>query len=469
MGINPGFKAKISFLGGVGTVTGSKTKLKIGKKNFLVDCGLFQGPKSIRSLNWQEFEDAKKIDAVILTHAHIDHSGYLPKLVKEGFSGPIYCSNATADLCRILLMDAAYLQEEDAGFANRTKHSKHDPALPLYRVKDAERAIDLLRPIDDGSWLELSEHMTMKMERAGHILGSRILVFDIHSAHKRRICTFSGDLGNGRSYIIKGPVNINESNIVVVESTYGNRIQKKSDPSEQLGRIINTIYERSGVLVIPAFSVGRTQELLHLIAVLKLNGVIPNIKVYLDSPMSINATEIYKRYPGELRPFAQGNQTLGPLDFSEYEVVRSADDSLLLCMQDGPFVVVSAAGMLTGGRILHHLKARLPDASNAVLFCGYQAAETKGRLLQNGIDKLRIHHQEVNVEASIHSLEAISAHADQDELIKWLEAIKNVKKVFINHGEPEQSKALQDRVKSELGLDVHTPGFGDEFDLFAGT
>ncbi|MFK7822646.1 MAG: MBL fold metallo-hydrolase RNA specificity domain-containing protein [Oligoflexales bacterium] len=466
MGINPSFTANIKFHGGVGTVTGSKTKLQIGKANFLVDCGLFQGSKIIRSLNWQEFEGANKIDAVILTHAHVDHSGYLPKLVKEGFSGPIYCSHPTADLCRILLMDAAYLQEEDARFANRTKHSKYDPALPLYRVKDAERAINLLRPIDDGNWLELSEHLSVKMERAGHILGSRILAFDIHSVHKRHICTFSGDLGNGRSYIVKGPVNINESSIVVVESTYGNRIQKKTDPSVQLGNVINTVYGRQGVLVIPAFSVGRTQELLHLIAVLKLKGTIPKIKVYLDSPMSINATKIYKRYPEELQPFAQGDRTLGPLDFTEYEVVKSADDSMLLCMQDGPFVVISAAGMLTGGRILHHLKARLPDPNNTILFCGYQAAETKGRLLQNGIDKLRIHHQEVNVEASINSLEAISAHADQDELMQWLQSIKNVQKVFINHGEPEQSKALLNRIKKELSLDAKIPAYGDEFKLF---
>lgn len=424
MGASSETMAKIRFLGGVGTVTGSKTLLKVGKGRYLVDCGLFQGPKAIRTLNWQEFEAAKAIDAVILTHAHIDHSGYLPKLVKEGFSGPIYCSHPTADLCRILLMDAAYLQEEDAGYANRTKHSKHDPALPLYRVKDAEKAIDLLHPVDDESWLNLNEHLSVKMARAGHILGSRLLTFDIHGAHKRSTCTFSGDLGNGRSFIIKGPLNINESNIVVLESTYGNRIQSKADPLEQLGKVVNSVYDRGGVLVIPAFSVGRTQELLHLIAVLKLNKVIPNVKVYLDSPMSINATKIYNRYPNELRPFAQGKQTLGPLDFAEYENVRSADDSLLLCMQDGPFIVISAAGMLTGGRILHHLKARLPHANNGVLFCGYQAAETKGRLLQNGIEKLRIHHQEVNVEACIYSLDAISAHADQDELVQWLSEIK---------------------------------------------
>ena len=466
MGANLGLTAKINFLGGVGTVTGSKTRLQVNKDQFLVDCGLFQGPKSIRSLNWQEFEGADRVKGVLLTHAHIDHSGYLPKIVKEGFSGPIYCSHATAELCRVLLMDAAYLQEEDAGYANKTKHSKYDPALPLYRVKDAEKAIDLLHPIDDGHWLELNENTSVKMERAGHILGSRILQIDIHNAHKRRVCTFSGDLGNGRSYIIKGPVGINESDIVVIESTYGNRIQKKSDPSEQLTQIIKSVYDKSGVLVIPAFSVGRTQELLHLIAALKLKGFIPDIKVYLDSPMSINATEIYKRYPKELQPFASGDETVGPLDFAEYEVVRSADDSMLLCMQDGPFIVISAAGMLTGGRILHHLKARLPDANNAILFCGYQAAETKGRLLQNGIDKLRIHHQEVNVEATIHSLDAISAHADQEELIQWLKAIKNVQKIFINHGEPDQSQALRRRVEAELGIDTHAPQYGEEHSVF---
>lgn len=467
MGQKP--KAILKFLGAAETVTGSRTLFQMGAKKILIDCGLFQGPKEFRMKNWDDFPmDPKTIDAVILTHAHIDHSGYLPKLVREGFSGPVYCSQATADLLEIMLMDSAHLQEEDARFANETRHSKHYPALPLYGTHDAAKALELIQAVDSDKWLPLDDDgTTFQLIRSGHILGSRFIQIHWDDGNGGKMITFSGDLGNGRSNIIKQPVSLKESDYLVMEATYGDRVQAKADILSVMERIINKVWERQGVLVIPAFSVGRTQEIIWLVRQLEEEGRIPKgIPVWLDSPMAQNATDVYMKHEDELRESFRGGRIQPPICPQHYITVSSADDSMLLCMADDPGIVISAAGMLTGGRVLHHLKARLPFEKNAVLFVGFQVEGTKGRLLKQGLTKIRIHHKEIDVEAEILAVESLSAHADSDDIIKWCGEFESApRKVFLNHGEPGPLGALKYRLRTELDWDSEIAEEGVEYEL----
>lgn len=457
---------KLKFLGAAQTVTGSRTLLSYRGKKYLVDCGLFQGPKEKRLLNWEPFAEAQSIDAVILTHAHIDHSGYLPKLVKEGFRGPIYCSSGTADLCKILLLDSAYLQEEDARFANKTKHSHHDPALPLYTTADAEKALKLLKPVARDKWIDLTEGLSFILKRSGHIIGSSFVQFNYQIENGSRLLTFSGDIGNSRSEILKSPVAIQETDYLILESTYGNRIQDKSDPGIILGEVINKIASQGGVLVIPAFSVGRTQEILYYIRKLENAGKVPKLPVFVDSPMANHATEIYLKHTEDHELVFHEGELEPPICSSCYQPVKSVDESMMLCMRDGPIIVISAAGMLTGGRILHHLKHRLPVAKNIILFVGFQAEGTKGRLLQEGLLKIRIHHQEIPVEAKIMSMESLSAHADANDIMNWLKRFsKKPSKIFINHGELPASQALQERIQKEMGIVCQIPAPNEVVEL----
>ncbi|MCB0408216.1 MAG: MBL fold metallo-hydrolase [Bdellovibrionales bacterium] len=443
---------KLTFLGAAGTVTGSRSLLQVNKKKYLIDCGLFQGPKEIRIKNWDEFPHAKEIECVFLTHAHIDHSGYLPKLVREGFRGKIYCSQATADLLQIMLLDSAHLQEEDARFANREKYSEHDPALPLYDAKDAESALKLLTPLKSDEWVSIDENVSVKLTRSGHILGSRFVQLHWDDGNGGKTITFSGDLGNGHSNIIKGPVSLTETDYLVMESTYGDRVQPHVDIMGALENIIQRVWKREGTLVIPAFSVGRTQEIIYFIRQLEVENRIPqNIPVWVDSPMALDATEIYMRHREELKSVFREGEVQPPLCPSHYKAVSSADESMLLCMSDEPGIVISAAGMLTGGRILHHLKARLPYEKNAVLFVGYQVEGTKGRLLKQGLTKIRIHHKMIDVEAEVLAIESLSAHADSDNILDWCRHFEKVpKKIFLNHGEPSGLGALSYRLRTEL-------------------
>ena len=457
----------LTFLGAVGTVSGSRTLVEFDRKKFLVDCGLFQGPKKLRELNWEPFIKASEIDAVILTHAHIDHTGYLPKICKLGFNGPIYASQGTVDLCKFMLLDAAYLQEEDAHFANTTRHSKHFPALPLFTTEDAEKAISQLKVLPDNDWINLSENTSIKLVRSGHLLGSRFVQFHF-GGQRNYTCTFSGDLGHHFSNVIKGPVTLTETDVLILESTYGDRPEPRKDPSDALKELILRVYQRNGVLVIPAFAVGRTQEVLFIIGELKRQNLIPDIKVYIDSPMALNATRVYKSRDEDLRFFLNGDGELNdPFHFASFEPVESVDASMLLCMRDGPFIVLSASGMLSGGRILHHLKHRLSDERNAVLFVGYQAEETKGRLLQNGIDTLRIHHTEIPVEAEICTIDSLSAHANSTEIIEWLKGFTSpIRHIFLNHGEPSATQGLGEKIKNELSHNVIIPKMGESFSLY---
>jgi len=444
----------LKFLGAARTVTGSKTLLEYNERKYLIDCGLFQGPYEMRKLNWDPFPYSKELSAVIVTHAHIDHSGYLPKLVKEGFRGPIYCSPPTKDLCRILLLDSAHLQEEDAAFANKTKHSRYSPALPLYTTQDAEKSLRQLESVPYQNWIQLDQDLSFRFIRSGHILGSSFIQIHFLSATGSKILTFSGDLGNNRSFVLDEPDQLTESDYLVMESTYGDRTQNGgSDPVSRIAAIIKEVIGRGGTLVIPAFSVGRTQELLHIMHLLEQRNEIPKCPVYLDSPMSKNVTSVYKKYPEELKSTIRGEQLESNLCSTHYHEVQDADDSMLLCMSDEPKIVISAAGMLTGGRILHHLKAKLPSEKNGVLFVGYQAQGTKGLLLKNGLKKIRIHHREIDVEAQIYNIESMSAHADSDETLRFVQRMsKKPELIFLNHGENNSLETLRYRFEKELKL-----------------
>jgi metallo-beta-lactamase family protein len=458
---------RLQFLGAAQQVTGSKTRVTYRDRTYLVDCGLFQGERRLREQNWADLPHAGGYAGVFLTHAHIDHCGYLPRLVKQGFHGPIYCTAGTAALVRVLLADAAHLQEEDAEDANRNHYSRHVPALPLFTMEDVERTVRLLRVVPRDQWLDIGPDLTCRFLRSGHLLGSSFVQLSFLSGEQSRVVTFSGDLGSERSHIIKGPVRITETDYLVMEGTYGDRVHHAEGQEVALARTILSVYARRGVLLIPAFAVGRTQEILYLINKLEDEGVIPHIPLFLDSPMAVKATEIYRQGADDLLPVVDEGRLVSSMDGSRFKATPTPEESRRLQGRDGPMIIVSAAGMLTGGRILHHLKTRLPHRANGVLFIGYQAPGTKGRLLQNGIDQLRIHHEAIDVNAEVFSIEGFSAHADAREILDWMRAlVRPPRRLFLNHGEPEALKALRYRVLHELGWEgVEVPGPGEEFVL----
>lgn len=457
---------KIKFEGAAQTVTGSQTLLSHYGYSCLVDCGLYQGPKELRNLNWEKPPFFDDIKSIILTHAHIDHSGLLPRWAYWGWKGKIFCTESTADLLNIMLLDAAKLQEEDARYANKTKHSHHDPALPLYTTEDAESTLKLLYPIPFDQWHDLSEGMSFKFLRAGHILGSAIVQVNCTHQNKSRMITFSGDLDGGHSDVLNDPINVLESDDLVLESTYGNRVVNAAGREERLAEIINKVFSRGGTLVVPAFALGRTQDLLYSIYRLHLSKKIPNIPVYLDSPMANAVTKVYLKNLNELRFDPLTNHIEESLSTRNFHGTESPDDSMLLAMSDEPKIILSASGMLQGGRVLHHLKQKLPDKKSGVLFVGFQGKDTKGRMLLDGAMNLRIHHQEISVEAEIFTLEGYSAHGDAEDLLKWLKSFQKLPdRVFLNHGETEAQKVFAERIRRELKLDVTIPALHEEFHL----
>jgi len=457
----------IQFLGAAGTVTGSRTLIQTPDGEFLFDCGLFQGPKDVRDHNWRPLAEAARIQALVLTHAHIDHSGLIPLLWTSGFRGRIYCSPATAELCRVLLPDAGKLQEEDAAFANHTRYSHHDPALPLYTAADAQKSLELLYPVPYGQTQELNKYVSFKLTRSAHILGSAVIEVTLSESGERRQLVFSGDVGNRRSLVLKPADPVGACDELVLESTYGDRNLPPADHMQSLREIIGRTIDRGGTVVIPAFSVGRTQELLYMIQKLREKNAIPDVPVYLDSPMSQKATGIYKNFADELKTEVQGGEWRSVGSAFRFSTVESADDSMLLCMNTSPKIVISASGMLNGGRILHHLKMKLPDPKSTVLFVGYQVPGTKGALLKNHLGKIRIHHQMVDVEAEIVTIDTLSAHADSDGLVEWVRNLKTQpRRVFLNHGEPAALAALQYRLRTELGIaDVVIPKEEEIFEI----
>ena len=449
----------LTSLGGAGTVTGSKHLLTSGDTRILIDCGLFQGLKNLRELNWQRLDvSPRDIDAVVLTHAHLDHCGYLPRLILDGFRGKIYCTQATRDVAELILLDSAWLQEKDADFANRKGFSRHKPALPLYTVPDAERALKHFQPVALHSEVELPGGARLMLRRAGHILGATTAQIDIGG---QRI-VFSGDLGRYGDRVMHDPETVPSADYVVIESTYGNRRHDRSDAVKALGEVISRTVQRGGTVVVPAFAVGRAQSLIHDLWLLRQQGGLNNVPVFLDSPMATNATELLYRHKSEHklaeRDFEQA--------FAAVTYVREVEESKALSANRYPKVILSASGMATGGRVLHHIAAFAPDHRNTLLFSGFQAAGTRGRKLLEGAREVKMFGQWIPVNAEVAELPMLSAHADSDELLQWLLGFGQApKRLFIVHGEPEASEGLRERVQRELGWQATVPLQGQEFEL----
>ena len=468
--------ATLSFWGGVGTVTGSKYLIETDRARVLVDCGMFQGLKELRERNWQEPPfDPRSIDAVLITHAHIDHTGYLPRLVRQGFKGPVYCSRGTADLLKILLPDAGRLQEEEADYRNRHKLTKHQPALPLYTEKDAFAAIDLIRPVantgESFDVVDVNKGIRAGFRIAGHILGSSLVLVEIEGAGDdragRRIL-FSGDLGHYNQPIIRDPVSPPGCDYLLVESTYGDRLHDPENPKDALKRIINDVAKRNAPLLIPAFAVGRTQEIVYLIRELEDEKAIPVLPVCLDSPMAAAATAAYaKRTEEQDEDYASVlARPEHPLRTHSMITCSSKEESKRQSEATGARVIVSASGMMTGGRVLHHAERLLPDPETTLLFVGYQAAGTRGRRILNGEPEVKIFGQWVPVRCRIERIGSFSAHADWQEIIRWLEGMPAApRRTFLTHGEPEAAKAMAGHIKERFGWTVEVPVYGQRFEL----
>ena len=442
---------QLQFLGATDTVTGSKYLLRQGKSSVLVDCGLFQGYKQLRLRNWSPLPvDAASINAVILTHAHLDHSGYLPLLARQGFSGKVYCSPATFDLCRILLPDSGYLLEEEAEYLNRHKMSKHSPALPLYTRDDAQRCLKLFEPVNYRKPWQPAAGLSATLTPAGHILGASFVRLD----NGLRSILFSGDIGRPNDPVMAAPSPMDGADYLVVESTYGDRLHKDSDVLQELADVINRTAARGGVVVIPAFAVGRAQSLLYYIYLLKAQGLIHDVPVYLNSPMAASATRAYELHRAELRLTRAQFEALTHLA----KIVQTPEESRQLNTRSGPMVIISASGMATGGRVVHHLKAFAPDKRNTILFAGFQAGGTRGATIVGGASTVRIHGEDVPIRAEVAMLDNLSAHADAAEIMGWLRGFKSApRQTFITHGEAAAADAMRLRIERELHWPCHMP------------
>lgn len=437
---------KLTFLGAAGCVTGSKYLVEANGKRLLVDCGLFQGTQELRQRNWETLpEGASTIDWVVLTHAHLDHTGWLPRLVKQGYKGQIYSNAATRELCGVLLPDSGHLQEEDAAHAQRKGYSRHKPALPLYTEDDARQA--LARFVDNPRTgpFTLSPEFTVRQHDAGHILGSSSLELTITEGGRKTVILFSGDIGRYNEPILKSPEPPVAADVLLCETTYGDRDHSTASPYDEMADVINRVVKRGGVIVIPAFAVDRTQMMMYVLRRLEDAGRIPRLPIYVDSPMAISVTGLYLKHPEDWGAQFTQEQTGGDaLDVYEVHLTRAAEDSKKINDVKDPCVIISASGMATGGRVLHHLVQRLPDARNAVLLCGYQAEGTGGRALQDGVKTLRIFGQSVPVLAEVVNMGQFSAHAGQSELVRWISGFAAPpKQTFLVHGEPEAASAFQ--------------------------
>jgi metallo-beta-lactamase family protein len=453
---------KITFLGATGTVTGSKYLVTTASRKIFVDCGLFQGLKQLRLRNREPLPvDPASIDAVVLTHAHLDHSGYLPLLVREGFRGPVYCTPATRDLCEIILRDSGYLQEEEAEYANRSGYSKHRPALPLYTQEDAVRCMESFYPVPFGREIDLGEDLSARLLPAGHIQGAAMVSLRGEDVS----VLFSGDLGRPHDPLLPPPALIREASHLLVESTYGDRRHPPVDPLDQLEAIVRRTSARGGVVLIPSFAVGRTQTLLYLLYRLKRDGRIPDIPIFVDSPMARSAIEIFREHPAEHR--------LSPAECdavcSIARAVESPEESREIGRMRVPRVIVSASGMLTGGRVLHHLKAFGPDARNTVVFVGHQAVGTRGAAMVAGARAVKIHGHYVPIRSELAVLDNLSAHADAPEILDWLHHFEvSPRETFVVHGEPVAADALRLRIEESLGWSVRVPEYRETATLEPG-
>lgn len=457
------------FLGGAQSVTGSKYLIDLGEFEFLVDCGLFQGRRALRERNWDKFPmPLPEMEAIVLTHAHLDHIGYLPRLVKQGFDGPIYCTSATMELAKILLRDSGKLQEEEAEYARKKGYSRHPHPEPLYTMEEAEAVFPLFADSPFNHPVQIHPSVEVTFYYAGHILGASCVKIKIKGDSQEKTLVFSGDLGRYHDPILYPPTVIPHADVVWIESTYGDRIAPPVKPQQELATMINDTFDRGGVVLIPAFSVGRTQLVLYYLYQLMRSERIPKAPIFLDSPMAIHATEIYEKFHQDHQLSAVLHERdQHPFQHDQLHFTPKAEQSKRLNDHPGRAIIVSASGMATGGRILHHLYRRLPSDKNSVIFVGYQAEGTRGRRLVDGEPYINIYGQELEVKAKIYQIQGLSAHADQEELIDWAEGFAEKPKLaFIVHGEDKATEALSRRLKDELGWNPIIPNYLESFVLF---
>jgi len=452
----------LTFLGAARTVTGSKHLLEVDGQRILFDCGLFQGLKELRLRNWLPLSvPPDSIDAVVLTHAHIDHVGWLPRLIAQGFNGSIYCTGGTADLCKLVLPDAAHIQEEDAKFANKRGYSKHAPALPLYTEEDAAEALSRLKPSAFNTKVSVSKDIEVEFIHAGHLLGSSYVLATRKDKSGGRIL-FGGDLGRYSRPILPDPSPGVAADVLLIESTYGDRIHPAEDDGATLAKIISETFARKGKVIIPAFAIGRTEELLYWLFKLEDEGRLPKLPIYVDSPMAIKGIAYYSARHDELdKEILEMRRKL-----PRFTAINSAAESKALVSNDAPAVIIASSGMATGGRVVHHLFAGLPEPRNTVLFVGFQAAGTRGRQLVEGAQLVKMYGQQVPVHARIEKIDGMSSHADAGEIIRWLRTFPRAPKTtYLVHGEIIAQEALQLRITKELGWNVEIPSHGQKVDL----
>ncbi|MEE9442736.1 MAG: MBL fold metallo-hydrolase [candidate division Zixibacteria bacterium] len=461
--------AKLTFLGAAGTVTGSRHLLEVDGARMLIDCGMFQGKKEYRMKNWEPFPvDPASIDKVLLTHAHIDHSGYLPRFVKEGFVGQVHCTHATRELVRILLKDSAHLQEEDARWANKKGFSKHKPALPLFDLDDAKLAMKRFKPVHYGDAVPCGENGRIKFRDAGHLLGSSLVDIRVKKNGRARKILFSGDLGRTSRPLLRDPVQVYNVDYLVLESTYGGRLHENEQPFEDLAGIINESRERGGVLLIPAFSVGRTQTILYVLRELEERGSIPEMPVFIDSPMAIESTTVFEKRIADLDLESrlltiQGKNFIRPRHLHR---CRTRVKSKQINDIKNNAIIISASGMAVGGRILHHLVHRMPNPNNTILLIGYQAQGTRGRSIQDGHPTIKIHGQKIPLKAKVETVTAFSGHADYEEILAWLLGFNRPpEKVFLVHGEPDSQRHMAQVIRQKFKWDTAIAEEGQTVEL----
>ena len=442
---------EIQFLGAAGTVTGSKYLVTYNKKKILIDCGLFQGLKTLRLKNWSDLPlPASEIDAVILTHAHIDHSGYVPRLIQQGFRGKIYSTFATRDLCAILLPDSGYLMEEEAEYLNRKKKTKHSPAEPLYTMRQAEKSIEYFQGVEFRKPFQLSNDLSFEFRYAGHILGAASVIIRAGNI----TLGFTGDIGRQSDSVFYPPEPLPHVDYLVTESTYGNRLHNKTNVLDELEKIINETYEKKGVLLIPSFAVGRAQAFMYYLLMLRRQNRIPNMPMYLNSPMATNVNDLLVKYK-DLHRLSDG-ECADLCNIVKY--VRTVEESVALNERKDPMIIISASGMLSGGRVLHHLKAFAPFERNTILLAGFQSAGTRGEALQNGAPEIKVHGEYVPVRARVLTLDNVSAHADYQEIIQWFsQSAIAPKKVFVTHGEVSAADDFRRRLAEKFGWSCMVP------------